>query len=180
MPTPFSVPCKQTMLCNYESWYGYDCARYIGRDSGISGPRLSNTSTRRYKIIDIPCDFLHTNACWLVSLRSWSHIVAVLKLKNCDILKGSLAQALQFWSLVTTIPVWCWDIWGSPMKASNVYYVKSMGTKVMTQHFCPCTWRFHPLRSHITSTACVFWHGCWMGGAIIFAMDTSSFQTTIS
>ena len=50
--------------------------------------------------------FHMTNARRLAaaSSRSWPHIVAVLKLKNC---KGSaLAQALQFWLLVTTIPVW--------------------------------------------------------------------------
>ena len=33
------------------------------------------------------------------------HIVAVLKLKNWDILKGWLAQVFQFWSLVTTMKI---------------------------------------------------------------------------
>ena len=89
----------------------------------------------------IPREFLRTN----VRHRGCDPIiiVVVLKLENCDILNGSLAQALQFWSLVITIPVWCRDPQGSPMKfASDVYYVKSMGTKVITQQFYPCTWRF--------------------------------------
>ena len=103
-----------------------------------------NTVQRKYEIINIPHDFLHTIARRLASSRSWPHIVAVLKLKNCNILKGSPAQTLQFWSLVTTIPVWCKDARGSPMKiAAKVYNVKSMGTKMITQHFRPCTWHFH-------------------------------------
>ena len=60
--------------------------------------------------------YTYTNRHRLVSLRSWPHMVAVLKLRNCDILKWSLAQTLQFWLLVTTISVWCRDPQGSPMK----------------------------------------------------------------
>ena len=73
-------------------------------------------------------------------------VIKVMTLYRCCVEAwelGSLAQALQFWLLVTSTPVWYRDPWGSPMKTtSNVYYVKSMGTKVITQHFCPCTWCF--------------------------------------
>ena len=99
---------------------------------------------RRYKIINIPRDFLHTNAHQLASSRLWPHMVAAL---NCDMFNGSLAQTLQFWSLVTTILVWCRDPQGSPMKvAAKVYFVKSEN-KVMTQYFWPCMWHFHTFSS---------------------------------
>ena len=51
----------------------------------------------------------------------------MLKLKNCGIPKGFLAQAL--WLLV--------DPEGSPSKiAIEVHYVKYVGIKMMTKHFC--------------------------------------------
>ena len=57
----------------------------------------------------------------------------MLKLKNCYNIP--LAQTLNTLVLIT-IPVWCGDPRGATMKiAAEVYYVKSMGTKVMSQHF---------------------------------------------
>ena len=104
----------------------------------------NNPSQKSYEIINIPCDFLHTNVRRLMSSRSWLYIVAVLKVKNCDVLKGSLAETLQFWSLVISILVWYRNPRGSPMKkAPKVYCVKFYwNKKVMTQHLCLCTWCF--------------------------------------
>ena len=106
-------------------------------DSGINIHRTVHLQ-RRYEIINIPCDFY---AYQSTSLWVCPHIVPVLKLKNCGILKGSLAQTLWFWSLVTFILVWIGDPEGSLLKITiKVYYAKSTGIKVMTQHFSWGTW----------------------------------------
>ena len=60
-------------------------------------------------------------------------MVAVLKLKNCDILKGSLAQTSVLIASHNHTNLVYGSPGGPPMKiAVEVYYVKSMGTNVMT------------------------------------------------
>ena len=54
----------------------------------------------------------------------------MLKLKSCRTPKGSLAQTLQFRSLIIVMPFLLGDPKGSPSKiAIEVHYVKYMGDK---------------------------------------------------
>ena len=102
--------------------------------------RGSGSIQRRYKIINIPCDF-HVYQ----RTSSWAcpHTVAVLKLKPCGIPKGSLARTLWLRSLITVIPFLFGDPEGLSLKITiKVYYVKCLGLKVMIQHFCQSTWSF--------------------------------------
>ena len=94
---------------------------------------------REYEIINIPRDFRAYHA----HHRGCPRTFAVLKLKKKLWYRQSISNSNFIDSITAhshTFNLLLWDPEGSPSKiAIKVYYEKSMGIKVMTQHFCQST-----------------------------------------